>query len=48
MKTTNIFCSLNKKCKEEYSKEVSENILKDEEKLEELYRNEFSKKEEDK
>ena len=47
MKTSSAFCSLSKKCKEEYSKELSEKLSKDEENLEEIYRKETSKEDDD-
>ncbi|MGL6106222.1 hypothetical protein [Romboutsia sp.] len=40
MKTDSVFCSLSKKCKQEYTKEVSEKLSKDEENLEEVYKSE--------
>ncbi|MGL6106240.1 hypothetical protein [Romboutsia sp.] len=37
MKTSSMFCSLSKKCKVQYSKEISENLSKENEQLENLY-----------
>lgn len=37
MKTDSMYCSLSKKCKEEYSKEVGQRILSEEKELENIY-----------
>ncbi|MGL5346908.1 MAG: hypothetical protein ACRDA3_06130 [Peptostreptococcaceae bacterium] len=44
MKTNSMFCSLSKKCKEEYSKEISEKLAREEEYLEEVYKKELTEK----
>lgn len=46
MKTNSMFCSLNKKCREEYSKEISKKMLREEDDLETIYKKDDSKKEE--
>ena len=45
MKTNSVFCSLSKKCKEDYSKEISEKLAREEEFLEEVYKKELTEKE---
>lgn len=40
MKTTNMFCSLSKKCREEYSKEISEKMQHEEKTYEGIYEKE--------
>ena len=40
MKTTNMFCSLSKKCREEYSKEIGEKMQLEEKSYEGIYEKE--------